>query len=98
MVPASGLLDLLNVLTRYLCTLSWGSSVAPISFITRALVSLPHLALLHSSLHQNRLIDLPSELGNATDLIWLSLNCNHLTKLPESIGQLTNMARLSAVR
>lgn len=62
---------------------------------SRALPSCP--AVLRRSLHSNKLVQLPDELGCATGLVWLSLNTNSLTRLPESVGQLTNMVRISLV-
>ena len=53
--------------------------------------------VLRRSLHSNKLVQLPEELGCATGLVWLSLNTNSLTRLPESVGQLTNMVRISLV-
>ena len=62
---------------------------------SRALPSCP--VVLRRSLHSNKLVQLPDELGCATGLVWLSLNTNSLTRLPESVGQLTNMVRISLV-
>lgn len=42
-------------------------------------------------LHNNRLIKLPSELGNLTSLECLILFSNQLTELPSQIGELTNL-------
>lgn len=51
--------------------------------------------LEHLSLHSNSLVELPDEITECTNLVWMSLNCNMLEKLPQSIGNLVKLQRLS---
>lgn len=46
-------------------------------------------------LSNNNLIQLPPEIGQLTEFVWLDLHGNRLTKLPAEIGQLTNLTGLS---
>ena len=46
------------------------------------------------SLHCNRLLELPEELGCAVGLNWLSANGNRLSRIPESIGRCRKLVRL----
>ena len=45
-------------------------------------------------LSDNRLTELPGELGQLTNLTRLDLSHNQLTELPGELGQLTNLTRL----
>ena len=46
-------------------------------------------------LSNNKLIQLPPEIGQLTEFVWLDLHSNRLTKLPPEIGRLTNLTGLS---
>ena len=46
------------------------------------------------NLYNNQLTELPSEIGQLTQLTRLYLSGNQLTQLPNEIGQLTQLTRL----
>ena len=70
----------------------------PVDFIPASIENLDALLLLDLSADNQspgNLDNIPSEIGNLTNLVELYLNYNNLTVLPESIGNLSNLEELN---